>query len=118
MAPIRTATPEDAASISRVQVETWRTTCRRIVPDDYLAGLSAEQRTLRWREHLGSAEHILIAECDGEVVGFISGGPIHDPLDGYGAELYAVYLLQKFQRNGNRDGASHRTRTPSRRGGM
>lgn len=53
-----------------------------------------------WREHLRSAEHILVAECNGEVVGFIRGGTIRDPLDRYDAELYAIYLLLRFQRSG------------------
>lgn len=91
---------EDAGSIARVQVDTWKTTYRGIVPDNYLAGLSAEERMPRWREHLSSAGHNLVAECSGEVVGFISGGTIRDPLDGYDAELHAIYLLLKFQRSG------------------
>jgi len=100
VASIRTAIPEDAASIARVQVETWRTTYRGVVPDDYLAGLSAEERTPRWREHLNSAEHILVAECNGAVVGFIDGGPIREAISDYDAELYAIYLLLQFQRTG------------------
>ncbi len=54
----------------------------------------------RWLEHLSSADHTLVAECEGEVVGFITGGPIRDPLDSYDGELYAIYLLVKFQRSG------------------
>jgi len=100
MASIRTATPEDAASIARVQVETWNTTYRGIVPDSYLANLSVDQRTLRWREILSSGGHTAVAEFDGQVAGFISGGPIRDPIDHYGAELYAIYLLEAFQRKG------------------
>jgi L-amino acid N-acyltransferase YncA len=97
---IRTATQEDAPSITRVQIETWKTTYRGIVPDAYLAGLDAEQRTIRWREHLKSPERILVAEHCGEVVGFISGGAIRESLDAYDAELYAMYLLLRTQRMG------------------
>jgi len=100
MALIRTATQEDAPSIARVQIETWKTTYRGIVPDGYLADLDAEQRTIRWREHLKSAERILLAERRGEVVGFISGGPIRELLDAYDAEVYAIYLLLNAQRMG------------------
>lgn len=100
VASIRTAAIEDAASISRVQVETWKTTYRGIVPESYLAGMSVDQRTPRWREHLSTAEHTLVAECDGKVAGFISGGIIRDPLEAYDAELYAIYLLLRFQRSG------------------
>ena len=100
MAEIRTATAEDAAAIAHVQVETWRSTYRGIVPDEHLAGLSEEQRTVRWRELLASSNQTLVAECDREIVGFISGGPIRELVDGYDAELYAIYLLLKSQRKG------------------
>jgi L-amino acid N-acyltransferase YncA len=100
MASIRTATHEDAAAIARVHIETSRTTYRGIVPDAYLADLDTTQRTLRWREILKSSECVLVAECDGEVIGFMSGGPIREPLNAYDAELYAVYLLRKSQRMG------------------
>jgi GNAT superfamily N-acetyltransferase len=97
MASIRTATLEDAGSISRVHIESWRTAYRQIVPDSYLAGLNAEERTTRWREHLNSAGRVLVAEQDGEIVGFINGGPIREPLHGCDAELYAIYLLPQAQ---------------------
>ena len=65
MASIRTAIQEDAPSIARVQIETWRATYREIVPAAYLTGLNEEDRTIRWREHLNSSEHVLVAERDG-----------------------------------------------------
>lgn len=100
MAWIRMATQEDAASVARVQVETWKTAYRGIVPDAYLDGLDTERRTIAWGEHLKSPARILVAEQHGEVVGFVSGGPIHESIDGYDAELYAIYLLQTAQRMG------------------
>jgi GNAT superfamily N-acetyltransferase len=100
MTSIRTATPHDADSISRVHADSWRTTYRGIVPDVYLANLNAEERSIRWRERLNSAGRVLVAEQDGEVVGFVSGGPIREPLGGYDAELYAIYLLLHAQNKG------------------
>jgi GNAT superfamily N-acetyltransferase len=94
------ATPEDAAPIARVQVETWRSAYRGIVPDGHLASLSEEQRTDRWREILRTDDHTLVAEYDREVVGFASGGPIREPIESYDAELYAIYLLPGSQRRG------------------
>ena len=35
-----------------------------------------------------------------ELVGFISGGPIREPVGGCDAELYAIYLLREAQRKG------------------
>ncbi|HTS31040.1 MAG TPA: GNAT family N-acetyltransferase [Bryobacteraceae bacterium] len=100
MDSIRPATAEDAASIARVHVESWKTTYRGIVPDEYLARLNVEERTPRWREILKSSDHLVVAERDGELAGFASGGPIRELIDGYDAELYAIYLLEKFQRAG------------------
>jgi GNAT superfamily N-acetyltransferase len=34
------------------------------------------------------------------VVGFISGGPIRQPIETYDAELYAIYILQQTQGQG------------------
>jgi GNAT superfamily N-acetyltransferase len=99
MASIRTATPHDADSISRVHTDSWRATYRGIVPDAYLANLNAEGSSIRWRERL-NAGRVLVAEQDGEVVGFVSGGPIREPLGGYDAELYAIYLLPHAQNKG------------------
>jgi GNAT superfamily N-acetyltransferase len=38
----------------------------------------------------------------GEVVGFIHGGPIREPLGGCDTELYAIYLLLQAQHKGIR----------------
>lgn len=100
MALIRTATQDDAGSISRVHVESWRTTYQGIVPDAFLSGLDVEERAIRWCEVLNSGVRVLVAEQEGEVVGFISGGPIREPLEEYDAELAAIYLLLDAQGKG------------------
>src|SRR5882724_2870865 len=47
---IREATMADVAAIARVHVESWRTTYKGLLPDDYLANLTHEQREPPWRE--------------------------------------------------------------------
>ncbi len=100
MVLIRAATQEDAGSISRVHVESWRTTYRGIVSDQFLADLNVEERVVRWREVLESDPYIFIAEREGEVIGFISGGAIRETLEEYDAELFAIYLLAEGQGKG------------------
>jgi len=100
MVLIRAATQDDAGSISQVHIESWRTTYRGIVPDQFLADLNAEERTVRWREVLKSDPYIFIAERDGQVIGFISGGAIREPLEKHDAELFAIYLLDEVQGKG------------------
>ena len=100
MVLIRAATQDDAGSISRVHVESWRTTYRGIVPDQFLADLNVEERAVRWREVLRSDPYIFIAEQEGQIVGFISGGAIREPLEECDAELFAIYLLAEVQGKG------------------
>ncbi len=97
---VRQATPEDASAIARVHVASWKTTYRGIMPDAYLDGLDYESRVVRWRGLLSAADPVFVAECAGQIVGFATGGAIRDPLDGYDAELYAIYLLEEFQGKG------------------
>ena len=98
---IRPAVVEDAHAIARVQVESWRTTYPGIVPLAFLASLSVEARTERWREQFSSGGNpIFVAEAAGHVFGFASGGPLRGALPGYDGELYAIYLLRDQQRRG------------------
>jgi L-amino acid N-acyltransferase YncA len=104
MLSIRPATPDDAAIISHVHIESWRTTYAGIVPDEYLVALNTAERETQWQEWLTRDIPVYVAELDGRVAGFISGGPIREvietPTRHYDAELYEVYLLQPAQRQG------------------
>lgn len=104
---IRPAVCSDAPAIARVHVAAWQTTYQGLLPTDFLAGLSAAERTTRWARRLcqgGLPGWVLVAEtAPGEVVGFVAGGPPQDdhPLRRvYRGELYALYLLASHQRQG------------------
>jgi ribosomal protein S18 acetylase RimI-like enzyme len=94
MPTVRPATGADADAIGRVQVETWRAAYRGLMPDEAVARFDVEERQRQWREWLapeprpGSAN--LVAELDGEVVGFVSVGASHS--EEHAGELYAIYL--------------------------
>lgn len=101
---IRTASPADAAGIARVHVESWRTTYPGLLPDEVLANLSYAHRAEYWRGVLSSGTSsalIYVAEDeDEEIVGFASGGVERSGQMGYEGELYAIYLLERVQRQG------------------
>ena len=101
---IRKAAPADAGGIARVHVDTWRTSYAGIVPDEHLAGLSYSDREAVWGQILSRdkpAQHNFVAETEGgEVVGFAGGGPEREGDEVYLGELYAVYLLEAYQRQG------------------
>jgi len=58
------------------------------------------QREVSWREWLPLDIDVFVAEVDGEVVGFVGGGAIREPVEGFDAELFAIYLLRDAQRRG------------------
>lgn len=100
MADIRRATWGDAEAIAQVHVASWRTTYVDIVPSEYLESLDADARAVRWRSLLESDVLCWVAEQHGQIVGFLCGGPIREPLGDFDAELYAVYLLNPVQGQG------------------
>jgi len=90
---IRKATFEDAAAIARIHVGTWRVAYAGIVPDDYLANLSEEKRTQSWQQQLTDGRTIIwVAEKDGQVIGWVSGGASRDADADGNSEVYAIYL--------------------------
>lgn len=100
---LRSATVDDAPAIARIHVETWRFAYRKILPADFLAGLSIEKRTQGWRKNLSEKrDSVWVAELAGTVVGWVSFGPCRDDGEGEAeqGEIYALYLDAPFQRSG------------------
>lgn len=86
-----------------MHVDTWRTTYSGLLPDDLLDNLSYQTRAEGWRRMLtrnDPGEFMLVAEQDGEVVGFVTGGAARENLGDYAGEIYAIYLLAAYQKQG------------------
>jgi GNAT superfamily N-acetyltransferase len=82
---IRRATPEDAEAVARVQIAAWQAAYTHLFSDEQLAGMQVAERAENWRRWLP-----LVAEVDGEVIGFVAVGAAHDAdADG---ELWAIYV--------------------------
>jgi len=101
---IRLARPEDAPGIAKVHVDSWRTTYKGLIADDFLASLSYERRTQVWAENLADPQgtsFMYVAQTDtDEIVGFVSAGPEREGNPNYRGETYAIYLLQRVQGQG------------------
>ncbi|MFI5052655.1 MAG: GNAT family N-acetyltransferase [Acidimicrobiales bacterium] len=99
---VRPAGLGDAAAIARVHVSTWRTTYRGMLPDDFLASLTEEHYAERWKRGIGDrTSRVYVAEDADGVVGFASGGRERVGEDGFGGELYALYVDDRVQRLGH-----------------
>jgi GNAT superfamily N-acetyltransferase len=76
---VRPARPEDAADVARVQVVTWRTAYRDLLPATVLDGWDAEAATQSWRAAIAApptpGHGVLVAVERAEVVGFAAYGP-------------------------------------------
>ena len=97
----RAATIDDAAAIARVHVASWRSTYRTLLPSEFLDSLSDVGYADRWRRFIGEEENLVYVVEDTErVVGFASGGLERAGEVGYKGELYAIYVLDDFQRRG------------------
>ena len=97
---IRQAGPADAGAVAQVQAETWRAAYLGMLPHEVLVGFGEAQGTAFWQrvlERIGGGDAVLVAEFDGEVVGFVSSGPIRERIPGYSGEFYALYVLPEAQ---------------------
>jgi ribosomal protein S18 acetylase RimI-like enzyme len=108
MVTIRRARPGDADAMARVHLAAWRSTYAGILPEPYLASLSAERESLDYERGIlerrgGHAGFVAMAdgqEAGGSgVVGFITGGRSRRPgiADG---EVETLYLLDDFRDRG------------------
>lgn len=101
---IRDATPDDAHAIAAVQVKTWHTTYRGLMPDSFLDAQTLEGRAAHWQRIFSNPtphSTTLVAEDDtGRVVGFACGGAQREDDLAHDGELYAIYILDTHQGQG------------------
>lgn len=98
---VRKGNREDAAGIGKVQVDSWNTTYRGLVADEFIDSLTYVGQTAKWSRLKDEAILYVLENLAGEVVGFASGGAQRrDQYPDYDGELYAIYLLQAYQGQG------------------
>lgn len=101
---IREANITDAPAIAKVHIDAWRTTYSNLMPAKFLADLSYEEPETKWVKILSNITQdnfTYIAENEiGQIVGFADGGKERTGDRIYQGELYAIYILEKYQRQG------------------
>ena len=102
---VRPAVDDDAATIARVHVDSWRGAYRGLLPDRILDGLSVAGREGLWRQRIAPASRgprTLVAEVGGSVEGFVTfavrARDVEEP-PGVG-EIPALYVSPSTWRSG------------------
>ncbi|MBE9051857.1 GNAT family N-acetyltransferase [Nostocales cyanobacterium LEGE 11386] len=102
---LREAHFNDVTRIAQIHIDTWRTTYRGIIPEDYLAQLSYKKREQGWQQILSQAAvqgqfTYVVENQAGQVIGFANGGPERKGNPLYKGELNAIYILDSYQQQG------------------
>jgi len=108
---VRPAAPSDAEAIARVQLVTWRTAYRSLLPAAVLDDWDSPAAVAAWRsavEAPPTPAHTVLVAMDGpEVAGFVAAGPAEltggeTPLpDGATTELTALLVEPRWGRRGH-----------------
>lgn len=102
-ATIRLARSGDSKGMGIVHVRAWQAAYRGVMTDDYLDGLSVEERAAMWERAISTptGPRVLVAAVGDEVIGFASFGAESNQLNGSGVgELYAINLDPAHWGNG------------------
>ncbi|CAN7470305.1 GNAT family N-acetyltransferase [Phenylobacterium sp. LjRoot225] len=96
------AGPVDAEALAHVHVTAWRETYQGLLPDAFLARMSEESHTRRFRHELTRPrkhELTLAAMNRFGLFGYVAGGPSRSYAEGE-AEIATLYLLRAAQGHG------------------
>lgn len=99
---VRPAAAADAEAIARVQVVTWRTAYRPLLPEPVLDDWDDDAAATSWRTAVSTpptpAHGVLVALEAGTVVGFAAYGPADDPC---ATDLAALLVEPRWGRRGH-----------------
>lgn len=98
---VRKANLADVKEIAKVHVDSWKTTYRNILPEEFLMSLSYENREQLWVNVIPNG-NVFVAENDeGKIVSFSSGGKERSrKYKEYQGELSSIYILREYQGQG------------------
>jgi GNAT superfamily N-acetyltransferase len=89
---LRPATPADVRAIAELHVASWRAGYRGLVDQAVLDGLSVDERTAQWREHVERVT-VLVADDGDSLAGFVAFSPAT-------GEIGALYVAPERFRQG------------------
>jgi len=98
---VRRATVADVEAIARVHVQAWQESYLGLLPQAAIDERPVETRIKQWHNTLANLDRpTFVADENGAVSGFVSGGPILWSGLSTGSEVSALYLLDMAKRRG------------------
>ena len=99
---VRSAVLSDAEATARLNFDTWETSFRGLVPDEWMNKRNVVQHIEQFKKRFATVGYagMHVAELDGKVIGFADGGATRDKNLPFDAELYAIYILKEHQGKG------------------
>lgn len=101
---VRKAAIEDAEEIAYVHLESWKSVYSDLIDEQDVSNITLENRIALWESVLRMADNgqvaLVLHDEYGKIVGFISGGKERTKRFEHDGEIYAVYLLDEYQRQG------------------
>ncbi len=94
---IRPANRKDAAAIADVHYEAWLGAYSGIIPHGALRRMVARRDVKWWENAIRRGSTVLVAEFDGEVVGYATIGKSRARELSQQGEIYELYILPEFQ---------------------
>ena len=99
---IREAILKDSKGISKVIVDTWRSTYKNIMPQEFLNNMSYEKAEKIFEDALINKNRIILVveNSSEEIIGIIQGGKEREGYEEYQGEIYAIYVMKEHQKKG------------------
>lgn len=102
---IRDALSRDAERIAYVHVSSWQRAYLDLMPAIFLTSLTATlpQKEAYWARSIENKDvEVLVAEVDGDVIGWISLGPCRDEdkPEATSGEVMSIYVLAEYWSKG------------------
>lgn len=101
---IRHVTVSDIKSLARVHVDSWCETYQDIIPKVYLESLKYTDKQSMWEKLIPRRPEnggtLVVLDDEANVIGFCDFGPAREHEHGIKGEIYAIYLLKRFQGKG------------------
>lgn len=95
---IRLAKIEDCKIIAKVKLKTWETTYRGIYPNEKFDNYNFKEQEEMFKGIVNNKEiNLYVAECNNEIVGYMSCGKPMREFQDYKQEIGLLYILKEYQ---------------------